>query len=231
MATARLFHRVHRFTTGCVWVGTVLMSLWCSQQACSQVSGQTIRPKKQPPVAPYPRITIALTAGGGQPESRRGLKDFWLRGPSGASSVMISVDRYHAFGMGLEGTLLYFNKAGFANRWPGVALQARNIAFLNAYLAWKLTMIPQKQTTPYLSLNAGIGRLTGARYQEIVNGVRTTYYDISGRTRLTLGAAAGVDIMLTRGFALEAEVKSTYVHNDPDVGIMIFLRGGVKLTV
>ena len=61
----------------------------------------------------------------------------------------------------------------------------------------------------------------------MIAGVRVIYYDIEGRTRLTLGFGGGVDYYIYRWLLLQAEVKMTYAHNDPQRSLIPLLRGGV----
>jgi len=62
----------------------------------------------------------------------------------------------------------------------------------------------------------------------VIAGVRYTYYNVGGRARLTLGAVAGALYALDYNFSLVAELKATYVHNDPAVGLLLHGRGGIQ---
>ncbi len=229
MATLPLFHRTLKPGNPVLGLAGILLLLFTAGQLCIAQGVPQQLPRKKP--VSYPVGNLIFTFGGGQPESHYGLTHYWLRGPSGSISYMISVNRYHALGIGADATLFYFSRKDFGLSNPGVEVKAKNIALLNVYLAWKLSLLPSMRTCPYLGFNVGIARLTGATYQSVVNGFTQTYYLIPGKSRLALGPTAGADILVIRGLALEAEAKATYLHNDPAGGIIIFLRGGLRVTV
>jgi len=158
--------------------------------------------------------------------SKAGIKEFWNGGAAASVSHMVSVNRIVAFGVGIDAALLMFDAERFKTAHAGVPVQARNTAFLNAYITWKYTPFWKYRLAPYFGASVGAARYTGAEYKQIVNDVKVTYYDIPGITHLTLSVFAGSELLLARWVALTVEAKATYVHHDPDAGIGIGLNGG-----
>ena len=192
------------------------------------------KPKQPKPVSPLPPVrqyqskSLIVSSGFGFPLSRKGITDFWKAGPSGSAQFLVNINRNAAIGIGLDASTLYFRRGAFAGSYPGVPVQARNLGFFCLYLAATYTPMPGKRLMPFVEANIGAARLTGAIYQEMINGVRVTYYSIPGTMRLALAAAGGVDLVFNSRLAFRGEVKATYLNNDPDLGIELGLRGGLR---
>jgi hypothetical protein len=45
-----------------------------------------------------------------------------------------------------------------------------------------------------------------------------------------MGLAAGADIYINHRLALELEARGIYVHNDPDFGVAVSARGGLRFS-
>lgn len=174
------------------------------------------------------RVTVSLTIGGGIPISKAALTEFWDGGVSGSVSFMVSVNRVVAFGVGMDAGVLLFSQPRFILTYPTVPLQARNTSFLNLYIAWRYTPFWKNRWAPFFGATVGAARYTGAEYKQIVNGVRVTYYEIPGMTRLSLGGIVGVDLNLSPRAALAVEARGTYVHKDPEAGLWLALNGGIR---
>ena len=177
------------------------------------------------------RPTISITGGIGYPLSRSGLTQYWGGGPCGTITFTIPVDRAIAFGIGLDGALLKFDAPGFSAAHPGIAVRAKDLGYLSAYLAWRYTPFSRYRFAPYIGANIGASRFTGATYREVVNGVRQTYYFIPGIARLTIGVLGGLDVVLARSITFALEAKMTYVHNDPNAGLGLLMSGGIRVAL
>jgi hypothetical protein len=176
----------------------------------------------------FRRLTLSFTAGFGMPLSKAALKQFWNGGPAASASFLVSVNRSVAFGVGLDAAMLTFNASNFTATYPGVPVQERTTTFLNLYIGWRYTPFWKNRFAPYLGATIGAGRFTGAEYKQIVNGGRVTYYEIPGITRLSVGGIIGADYKLTGRLALVVEGKGTYLHNDPEAGVVITVSGGIR---
>jgi hypothetical protein len=176
----------------------------------------------------FRRITLAFTAGYGAPLSKTALRQFWKGGPAMSASFMVGVNRSVAIGVGLDAAMLIFDKSNFAVTYPGVPVQSRNTTFLNLSIGWRYTPFWKNRFAPYFGATVGAGRFTGAEYKQIVNGVRATYYEIPGITRLSVGGVIGANYVLTGRVALIAEGRGTYLHNDSEAGVVITVSAGIR---
>ena len=190
--------------------------------------------KKPRPVPAKPAVNlkkqITVLAGAGIPLSKEGLTQFWKLGPSGSLSFLVNVTPPTSVGIGADFSMLYFKMADFGSTFPTVPVQRKDIAMIHIYVGFKQSFSPARVFSPYIAGTVGAARVTGASYKEIIDSVRVTYYDIPGRTRLAASFALGTDIVLSRVIAFTMEAKATYFHNDPDVGVMSFVRGGFRFS-
>lgn len=176
---------------------------------------------------PYQRTTLTLTVGAGSPISHEGITEFWNGGVNGSMMFLVNVNRSTAFGLGIDGTRLPFDEPAFQQRFPAVEVRSQDIGIFNLFVMAKYAFRPLMRFSPFVSLFLGATRVTSAVYIETVNGVRQYYYNIPTRTRFSAGASIGADISVASWLWLEAEVKTTYVHGDADLGLMLCARGGI----
>lgn len=175
------------------------------------------------------RTSVVLLFGITNPQSHGRLREFWLNGPSGSAEFRVHLSPLWSLGAGGDMSLLYFDEAAFTQRWPGVPLQKKQNLFLgNIFLDAAYTPFPASRLRPYVKGQLGAEFISEAIYRQVIAGVRYTYYNVGGRTRLTLGAVAGALYALDYNFSLVAELKATYVHNDPAVGLLLHGRGGIQ---
>jgi opacity protein-like surface antigen len=207
----------------------VLMAFLSMSGASAQNDHAVQSPSLSPP--PYQKQSLTLSFGAGIPQSRTGLTSFWEMGPSVSVKFMIHVNRALAFGIGLDVAHLWFKEHSFQSRFPGIAVRPQDITMGALSLAMKYSLLPTMRFSPFVGATVGATRLSEAVYRETVDSVRVTYYNIPGRTRLTFGLTAGLDIYVVRWLSLQLEAKTTYIHNDPDLGFASFLRGGIRLTL
>jgi hypothetical protein len=92
-------------------------------------------------------------------------------------------------------------------------------------------MLPSMRVSPYVGMTLGATHASEAIYGDVIDSVRISYYDLPARSRLTIGLALGADIYITRWLAAELEVKTNYIHHDPDFGVASFVRGGFRFTL
>jgi hypothetical protein len=197
----------------------------CSLQLHAQPSGwRTVKPK----VRQYERQSAYFSVGYTNPLGRSGLREFWLSGPSATIGVLIHTDENIALGVGSDFSILFFDEAAFGQRWPGVAIEKRNLVVTNLFLNSVYIFLPGSQTRPYASVQLGAEFIPEALYQKIIDGVRNTYYKVGGTARLALGVAAGVNIQIESQWGLTAELKTTMIHNDPNASFFAHLRAGVQ---
>ena len=183
----------------------------------------------QRPVAPtLPLRSVMLSGGMSWPLSRQGLTEYWRAGPDGGVEFDVRVRRRFLVGMGIDAAALLFRASRFVQNHPGVVLRNTPVAQVTVALTGRMEFFPEKRFGPYLGLSVGASRLSAAVYQEVVDSVRVTYYSIPGRTRLSAGGNAGVVFHATRWLGFEAECRLLYVHNDPDTGVSIAFRSGVR---
>lgn len=175
--------------------------------------------------------TIEFWAAMGIPVSHEGLTEFWKRGPGAGMNLLFLAANNVVVGAGAEATLLSFRRGTFAERFPGVPLQVEDMVLVHLTLNMRYYLRPSIRMSPYVGLDIGVARLSGAEYKRLVDGVRHTYYEIPATARLTFGASAGVDYYVIKRVALQGEVRSVVVHNDPNVGLLLSLRMGVKLAL
>ena len=175
------------------------------------------------------RPTLIILGGVAQPLSHESVTDFWLRGPAASIAFTIDVQRYLALGLELSGAQFYFDKKAFGTRYPGVPIEAQNAGTIDAFLTMKLMLAPRMIFSPYLTASLGATHWTGASYKEEVPGQpRKVYYDIPRKTRLAGALTLGADIVISRWFAFVVEARTSYVYNDPELGLTGALRGGAR---
>lgn len=177
------------------------------------------------------RQTLNVTFGLGAPRSKAGLTSFWDKGFSGSLSFYVNVNREVAFGLGIDVTEFEFKEEAFRTTYPGVDVESNNVILSNVHVGTKISLLPSMRTCPYLTFSVGAQRMTEALYRRSISGVRVTYYNVGGTTRLTGAVALGADIHINKWFAFALEGKATYIHNDPDAGFVATGRGGVRFTL
>jgi hypothetical protein len=177
------------------------------------------------------RVSLAITAGFGSPRSKDALTHFWKGGPDLAMSLLVWAGPGFWLGTGADVSMLWFRQAAFAQAYPSVPLQPKDMAWVNVFVLARYGFIPSGRVHPYTELAIGASRLSGAEYKEVVDSVRVTYYDIPARTRLALTITGGLDIPVIRGLSFLAEVAVRYVHHDENVGVALLARGGVRVTL
>lgn len=179
----------------------------------------------------YKKQTLTLAFGAGIPHSRNGLTAFWNMGPSGSVKFMVNVSKPVSFGVGLDAVMLTFNEPAFRSAYPAVPLQSKDMVMANVYIAMKCAMMPSMRFSPYAGVALGATHVTEAIYGDMIDSVRVSYYNIPQHTRLTVGFELGADIYITHWLAFNIEAKTNYVHNDPDLGMASFVRGGFRFTL
>jgi hypothetical protein len=204
-----------------------LLALLAGLTAAQTQSGRA--PLVQPrPAQRLLKNSIVLVGGVMTPLTHPSLKDFWNLGPSAALTVFANVNRFVSFGAGAEGSLLLFKGGAFSEHYPGVSAHPLKTANLHFFVAWKYTGRLGTAIAPTFSATLGGSKMTKAVYEERIAGVRTTYYNIPGRMRLTLGAAPGIEFALNRGIALVVEGRMLYLYNDPEAGLLAGGRCGLR---
>lgn len=175
------------------------------------------------------RTSIVVTLGVANPQSHGRLREFWLNGPSGSAEFRVHLNPSLSLGGGGDMSLLYFNEAAFATRWPNVPIKTKENLFVgNVYIDAAYAPLPASIIRPFFKGQVGALFVTEAIYRQVIGNVRYTYYNVGGRTRLTLGVATGVTWAFDYNFGLIAEIKATYVHNDPAIGLLLFGRAGIQ---
>lgn len=219
-----------RVTTKILWALLGFAIAWdpvCAQQAApQQEKAAVLRPQ---PASRIPRRSIVLSAGLTVPVSHSPLTDFWTMGPGGSVAFFAHVHRLVSVGVGGEGSMLFFRSGAFETRFPGVSYEKRNLGLLHLYLTWRYTFVAQPPVSPFIGASVGAAKATLAVFETTVNSMRTTYYEIPGRTRLAVAGLLGADFFLDRSVAVEIEGKALYLYNDPEVGLSLSVRAGVRL--
>lgn len=210
-------------------VAMLLVGLLANDLGAQTALAQELPPARKAPS--YQKQTLNATFGFGASRSKDGLTAFWGNGLSASLSFYVNVTRSFAVGLGADVTELEFKEEEFRTTFPGVDVESNNILLGNVYVGAKVFLLPSMRTCPYISLSLGAQRMTEALYRRNIAGVRVTYYNVGGTTRLTGAMAVGADIHINPWFAFELEGKATYIHNDPDAGIIVAGRGGFRFTL
>jgi hypothetical protein len=175
------------------------------------------------------RQAVSATVGAGFPLSHEGITAYWQPGLSASMRFTTSVTRYVGIGVGVDASQFSFDGAAFEAEYPSVVPEAHDLLQVGVSLHAKILLLPSYRTCPYIALELGASRLTEATYRKVIAGARVTYYNVGGSTRLMAGVAGGVDIVLSRWLAVELEAKASYIHNDPDAGILAAGRAGFRV--
>jgi opacity protein-like surface antigen len=189
----------------------------------SELAAQT-----KPRTPPLLRRSIRILGGYAWPVSREPWLKYWTPGPTASIEFMTRVSQQFWLGVSADGSGFWFRAGKFTQLNPGAQLRNIPIALLTVDLAGRLDLSSGKRWTPYFAFSAGIGKVSEAVYIETINSVRVIRFNIPGRTRLQGGLAGGVELQLSRKVAVDAEVKGTYIHNDPAVGWNVAGRGGLR---
>jgi hypothetical protein len=175
--------------------------------------------------------TIEILGGMTLPISRDGVTDFWLRGPGANVCLFVRMKDNFKVGIGGAAALFSFRRGAFNERYPGVKSEAKDLGLLRVYLAFRNYIRPSLRFSPYIGVEVGVARLTGAEQKEVINGVRTTYYNVPGIARLTFGGSAGIDYYISRKIALQLDIRGMYMNNDPNLGIAASLQLGARVSL
>jgi hypothetical protein len=212
---------------GCFLVWCILLPAGLSaQDSRLQGSARVVRPAVR-----FPKSSVSVTVGGILPLSHESVTQFWNAGLSGAVKFHVHIRPDVAVGLGLEGGFLQFDAAAFQAKYPGVPVQYADLGFLHLFVSWRYTPVPSARLSPYLLADVGAAKLSHAVYQETIAGKRVTYYEIPGRTRLALGAGIGCGYLISRSLILEVEGSGLFFNNDPDAGLMVTARAGVRFNI
>src|SRR5512140_2052415 len=178
------------------------------------------------------RVSLAITAGYAAPTSKDALTQFWKGGPVGGISVLVRAAPGFWIGAGLDVSALWFRESAFAQAYPSVEMQKKNMAWVNIFVLSRYGgFVRSGPVHPYTELAIGASRLSGAEHKEVIDSVRVTYYEIPARTRLALKLTGGMEIPAWPGISFLVEGAVRYVHNDPNVGVGILVNGGVRVTL
>jgi len=200
-----------------------------------QVNAETM-PEQQTPATPKlaysPRErTVEIWGGMVHPLNYASFKRYWMRGPVAGFAMYFRASEESKIGFGAEATLYSFRAGNFTVWNREVPVQVKDIATFNVFLALRRYFRPTLRSSPWLGLEVGFTRITGAEYKQIVNGIRVTYYEVPSAFRLTATLTTGIDYFLTRKLAIQGEARVTYLHHDENLGLVIAARGGLKLSL
>jgi len=185
---------------------------------------------QKPPASAPPVRSVRLAGGMSWPVSHEGLTRYWRAGPAGSLEFDVRIRRRYLVGVGVDVAALWFRASRFGLAHPGVPLENKPVAQITIALSGRVELLPEKRIGPYCGLSIGASRLTAAVYQQVIDSVRVTYFRIPGRTRLSAAGFAGVTFYATRWLGFEAESRLLYVHNDPDAGVTVALRTGIRFS-
>ena len=180
---------------------------------------------------PLPRGAITISGGLMVPLAHALVTDLWKPGPAASIAAYRTVNRLVSLGFGAEAAMFGFDDAGFALKYPGVTPHPLSVGYLHFYVGWRFQMRSGTGVIPTLGATVGASKLTKALHQERISGVRTTYYDIPGRFRLTGGGTVGLDFPLSRLVALSLEGRALYLMNDPDASVLVGGRLGLRFSL
>jgi hypothetical protein len=175
--------------------------------------------------------TIEIWGGMSHPFNHRAFKRYWMRGPAGGFAMYFRASDHVKIGFGAEASLFSFRAGNFQVWNPTVPVQVKDIVALNVFLSMRRYFQPALRTSPFIGVEVGFTRITGAEYKDVIDAVRVTYYDVPGSFRLTASGCVGIDHYLSRRLAIQAEAHLTYLHNDPNLGLFIGGRAGLKFTL
>ncbi len=211
--------------------------------AGAQTKPQSKPPSKAPPVSqpkppPKPesrlqgkKVSIILQGGAGFPIAKDSLTDIWRYGPNFSLDLLTSVSRRFSVGLGVDLTVLRWSYAGYYEKYPtGPPPLDRKVIWWDLYLLGRYVFIRDRALTPYATFKIGATRPTPASFKQVVDSVKITYYSVPARTRLSIGASAGIDAAITDELAFVAEANAVLVHNDPVLGAAVSIRGGFRMT-
>jgi hypothetical protein len=167
----------------------------------------------------------------GIPLSDKAMTQFWAPGQTISAEFQINITPRFSLGMGVDAAKYPFREPWFVLAYPTIPPQATDLYWWNLYFSSKLTFPTGTRFVPFALGQIGVSRVTDAEYREVIAGVRVIYYDIKGTTRLTFGFGGGVDYYVYRWLLLQAEMKMTYAHNDPQRSLIPLLRGGVMIVL
>lgn len=177
------------------------------------------------------RTSIILMGGVGFPLAKDSLTDIWRYGPNFSLDFLTSVSRRISVGVGVDLTVLRWSYAGYYEKYPsGPPPLDKKVIWWDLYLLGRYTFAPTHAVTPFVTFKLGATRPTPASFKQVVDSVKITYYSVSARTRLSIGASAGIDATITKELAFVAEVNAVIVHNDPVLGAAVMIRGGFRVT-
>ena len=207
-------------------------------EAPSQVRKKTAEVQRpdatsgQPPGAVAGRrVSLSLGGGFGFPLAKEGIKQFWQGGPAASALLLIRAQNAWSVGVGVDGTLLKFRTTTFASTYPGVPVQERRVGYLGVSIALRYSPFQKYRLAPYIGATVGAAKYTAAWYYAIVNGVRRTYYEITGEARLAAGLNGGAEYALSRTVSVAAEVRLNYLFHDPNAGLGFIAVVGPRFTL
>jgi hypothetical protein len=183
------------------------------------------------PIGTGGALSYSIMAGWMEPHSRPLLTRFWKGGPGLAFNILFRGTPDLRVGVGIDACILWFKKSGFSNTYPSVEPLRRDLVWANFYLMSRYTFLRNAPVRPYADLELGASRLSGAEFKQVINGVRVTYYEIPGRTRLALTVAGGLDIPTSDELSIVLEAALRNVFNDDHIGAGWIYRGGVRVTL
>ncbi|MBM2841933.1 MAG: hypothetical protein HW412_2461 [Bacteroidetes bacterium] len=179
----------------------------------------------------YKQPTVSLSFGAGIFHPPKGSTTFWNVGPGGSTRFMITVSKPVSIGIGVDAAFFSFDEQAFRNAYPTVPVRSKNMMMANVYLAMKCMVMPSMRLSPYVGLTLGATRLSEAIYGEVIDSVRVNYYNIPARTTPTFGISLGAGIYIVQWLSFDAEAKTNYVVNNPDLKAAFLFLGGFRFTL
>ena len=181
------------------------------------------------PPSPLRYNSISVLGGWSWPLSHDGLTKFWGSGPTASLEVLKGVSRNVSLGFDLEAAAYWFRGPEFVSAYPNLPFKNPPVAQIVAGVVGRFTIAPGKKFTPYIGGMIGFSHMTGAEYRQETGSGRVTYYDMPFQTRLAVSLYGGVEYRISRTFAFDAEARALYVNDDPNAGLIVAVRGGIRL--
>jgi hypothetical protein len=216
---------------GIVLAGALACCLLVSNTGVAQSAGPQGSARLLKQTLRQPKGSISITVGGIAPLSHASLTEFWNPGLVASVGLYVHLQPAVAVGLGIEGGFLQFDTGAFQAKYPTVPVRYADLGYLHLSVRWRYTLVPAARLTPYFLADVGAAKVSHAIYQETVAGKRVTYYEIPGRTRLAVGGGIGCAYIMSRALLLEAEVNGLYMHNDPEAGLLVAARLGVRFNL
>jgi opacity protein-like surface antigen len=177
---------------------------------------------------PSQKFSLRVMGGVEYALGHEGFTKYWAAGPNVDVQFLAGVLRGYWLGVELDVSGYWFRAAKFATENPGIPGQNKPVAHMMVGIVWRADFNPADRFRMYGGTSIGFAQVTPAEYAQVQGGVKKMYFRIPETTRASVGLFVGAEYLVNKKIGIDFEPRLLYIHNNPDVGLVLSGRAGVR---